>query len=174
MCSSDLSNKDGGYTASRWSLHRASSEILRSCSAQNVALQLFHGRGGSVGRGGGSSFAAILAQPSGTVQGRMRLTEQGEMIARKFGDEVTARKSLDSLTAAVFLATTHKEEAISGDGSLDGRFGPVMDQITAGSCEAYQDLVYRDPAFAGFFRTVTPISEIIDLKIGSQIGRAHV
>jgi phosphoenolpyruvate carboxylase len=162
------SNKDGGYTASRWSLHRASSEILNSCSAQNVSLQLFHGRGGSVGRGGGSSFAAILAQPAGTVQGRMRLTEQGEMIARKFGDEVTARKSLDSLTAAVFLATTHKEAEGHGNGSLDSRFGPIMDKITDGSCEAYQDLVYRDPAFAGFFRTVTPISEIIDLKIGSR------
>ena len=162
------SNKDGGYTASRWSLHRASSEILKSCSAQNVSLQLFHGRGGSVGRGGGSSFAAILAQPVGTVQGRMRLTEQGEMIARKFGDEVTARKSLDSLTTAVFLATTHQEAEGHGNGSLDSRFGPIMDKITAGSCEAYQDLVYRDQAFAGFFRTVTPISEIIDLKIGSR------
>ncbi len=162
------SNKDGGYTASRWSLHRASSQILKACQDHNVGLQLFHGRGGSVGRGGGSSFAAILAQPTGTVQGRMRLTEQGEMIARKFGDEVAARKSLDSLTAAVFLATTHKDTTERPTGSLDALFGPVMDQITAGSCEAYQDLVYRDPAFAPFFRTVTPISEIIDLKIGSR------
>jgi phosphoenolpyruvate carboxylase len=141
---------------------------LKTCQDRDVGLQLFHGRGGSVGRGGGSSFAAILAQPAGTVQGRMRLTEQGEMIARKFGDEVAARKSLDSLTAAVFLATTHNDAPERLNGAMRGQFGPVMDQITDGSCQAYQDLVYRDPAFAPFFRSVTPISEIIDLKIGSR------
>jgi phosphoenolpyruvate carboxylase len=161
------SNKDGGYTASRWSLHRSSSDILKVCDAHGVGLQLFHGRGGSVGRGGGSSFAAILAQPAGTVRGRMRVTEQGEMIARKFGDEVSARKSLDSACAAVFLATL-RQEGDTTSTALDARFGPAMSAITDASCEAYQDLVYRDPAFAGFFRTATPISEIIELKIGSR------
>lgn len=164
------SNKDGGYTASRWSLHKASKAIKAVCEAQNVRLRLFHGRGGSVGRGGGPSFDAILAQPEGTVGSQIRLTEQGEMIARKFGSIAKAEATLQSFVAAVFLAslpdreTGHRAREIASE----ARFAPLMDQLSEASFEAYRALVYDDPEFLSFFRSVTPISEITDLKIGSR------
>ncbi len=159
------SNKDGGFTASRWNLHKATNAVREVCDEAGVGLQLFHGRGGSVGRGGGSSFSAILAQPGGTVRGRMRVTEQGEMIARKYGDEVTAKKSLDSFCAAVLFATIERPV-----GAPDGEpgFAETMDTVAEHALNAYRDLVYDDPHFLQFFRSATPISEIIDLKIGSR------
>jgi phosphoenolpyruvate carboxylase len=166
------SNKDGGYTSSRWSLHKASKAIKAVCDTAGVQLRLFHGRGGSVGRGGGPAFAAILAQPEGTVGGQIRVTEQGEMIARKFGNVVTAHKTLDSFAAATFLATVPKRgpktAAHSADMELEEKFTPVMDRIHAASFEAYRGLVYDDPHFLDFFHTVTPVDEIGNLKIGSR------
>jgi len=166
------SNKDGGYTSSRWSLHKASKAIKAVCDKAGVQLRLFHGRGGSVGRGGGPAFAAILAQPEGTVGGQIRVTEQGEMIARKFGNVVTAHKTLDSFAAATFLATVPKRgpktAAHSADAELEEKFTPVMDRIHAASFEAYRALVYDDPHFLDFFHTVTPVDEIGNLKIGSR------
>ncbi|MEI9904158.1 MAG: phosphoenolpyruvate carboxylase [Asticcacaulis sp.] len=164
------SNKDGGYTASRWHLHKASKAIKAECDKARVGLRLFHGRGGSVGRGGGPSFNAILAQPEGTVGGQIRVTEQGEMIARKFGNAITAHKTLDSFAAATFLATIpkHKDHKPSHDAELEAKFAPVMDAVCDASFEAYRGLVYDDPHFLEFFRTVTPITEISDLKIGSR------
>ncbi|MGZ3304422.1 MAG: phosphoenolpyruvate carboxylase, partial [Asticcacaulis sp.] len=164
------SNKDGGYTASRWHLHKASKAIKAVCEKANVRLRLFHGRGGSVGRGGGPAFNAILAQPEGTVGGQIRVTEQGEMIARKFGNVITAHKTLDAFAAATFLATIprRKDHAPSQDAALEERFAPVMDKICDASFAAYRGLVYDDPHFLAFFRSVTPISEISDLKIGSR------
>jgi len=166
------SNKDGGYTSSRWSLHKASKAIKAVCDKAGVQLRLFHGRGGSVGRGGGPAFAAILAQPEGTVGGQIRVTEQGEMIARKFGNVVTAHKTLDSFAAATFLATVPKRgaktAAHSADAVLEEKFTPVMDRIHAASFEAYRALVYDDPHFLDFFHTVTPVDEIGNLKIGSR------
>ncbi len=164
------SNKDGGYTASRWHLHKASKAIKAECDKAKVSLRLFHGRGGSVGRGGGPSFAAILAQPEGTVGGQIRVTEQGEMIARKYGNAVTAHKTLDSFAAASFLATipAHRDHTPSHDADLEAQFAPVMDAICDASFAAYRGLVYDDPHFLDFFRTVTPITEISDLKIGSR------
>ena len=164
------SNKDGGYTASRWHLHKASKAIKAVCEKANVKLRLFHGRGGSVGRGGGPSFAAILAQPEGTVGGQIRVTEQGEMIARKFGNVITAHKTLDAFAAATFLATIpkHRDHVPSHDAKLEEQFAPVMDKICDASFAAYRALVYDDPHFLDFFRTVTPVGEISDLKIGSR------
>lgn len=164
------SNKDGGYTASRWHLHKASKAIKAVCDKANVKLRLFHGRGGSVGRGGGPSFAAILAQPEGTVGGQIRVTEQGEMIARKFGNVITAHKTLDAFAAATFLATIpkHRDHKPSHDAKLEEKFAPVMDRICDTSFAAYRALVYDDPHFLDFFRTVTPVGEISDLKIGSR------
>ncbi len=164
------SNKDGGYTASRWSLHKASKAIKAVCDKAGVRLRLFHGRGGSVGRGGGPAFAAILAQPEGTVGGQIRVTEQGEMIARKFGNAITAHKTLDNFAAATFLATIPKtaNHKASQDALFEERFTPVMDQINTASFDAYRGLVYDDPHFLDFFRTVTPIGELSDLKIGSR------
>ncbi len=164
------SNKDGGYTSSRWSLHKASKAVKAVCDKAGVQLRLFHGRGGSVGRGGGPAFAAILAQPEGTVGGQIRVTEQGEMIARKFGNVVTAHKTLDTFAAATFLATIPKgkDHKPSPDAALEEKFTPVMDKINDASFAAYRGLVYDDPHFLDFFRTVTPIGELSDLKIGSR------
>lgn len=165
------SNKDGGYTASRWSLHKASSAIKAVCNQKGVALRLFHGRGGSVGRGGGPSFNAIMAQPEGTVGGQIRVTEQGEMIARKFGNKTTAGKTLDSFSAAVFLASLPVKERDAHhvkESEAEAKYGPLMDKLCKASFEAYRALVYDDPHFLDFFRSVTPISEISDLKIGSR------
>ena len=164
------SNKDGGYTSSRWSLHKASKAVKAVCDKAGVSLRLFHGRGGSVGRGGGPAFAAILAQPEGTVGGQIRVTEQGEMIARKFGNIVTAHKTLDSFAAATFLATVPKcrDHEPSHDAKLEEQFAPIMDQINVTSFEAYRGLVYDDPHFLDFFHTVTPVDEVSNLKIGSR------
>jgi phosphoenolpyruvate carboxylase len=164
------SNKDGGYTASRWSLHKASSAIKDVCNTHGIKLRLFHGRGGSVGRGGGPSFNAIMAQPEGTVDGQIRVTEQGEMIARKFGNPQKASQTLDSFAAAVFLASVphRKEEGPSKETLAEKKFGPIMDKVCEESFKAYRGLVYDDPHFLDFFRTATPISEITDLKIGSR------
>jgi phosphoenolpyruvate carboxylase len=157
------SNKDGGYAASRWCVHEAAAALSETCREEKVALQLFHGRGGTVGRGGGPSFSAILAQPPGSVGGRLRLTEQGEMIARKYGDEVTAKKTLDSLAAAVLLATAEK----NGKAAASARFGETMGVLGEASFKAYRGLIEM-PGFVDFFYTATPIAEIRDLKIGSR------
>lgn len=164
------SNKDGGYAASRWNLHRGSKAIKAVCEKGGVALRLFHGRGGSVGRGGGPSFDAILAQPEGTVGGQIRVTEQGEMIARKFGNEKTAIKTLDSFAAAVFLASkpVRQSQRDQDNARLEDEFAPIMDQIADLACDSYRELVYDDPHFLDFFHSVTPIGEIRDLKIGSR------
>ena len=164
------SNKDGGYTASRWHLHKGSKAVKAVCDKAKVQLRLFHGRGGSVGRGGGPAFAAILAQPEGTVGGQIRVTEQGEMIARKFGNVPTAHKTLDSFAAATFLATIPRrlDNKPTPDARLEEKFAPLMDKICDASFAAYRGLVYDDPHFLAFFRSVTPISEISDLKIGSR------
>ncbi|WP_443748487.1 phosphoenolpyruvate carboxylase [Asticcacaulis solisilvae] len=160
------SNKDGGYTASRWNLHKGSKAVKAVCEDAKIALRLFHGRGGSVGRGGGPSFDAILAQPEGTVGGQIRVTEQGEMIARKFGNQVRAHRTLDSFAAATFLASAPRPA--QGESELEQKYAPVMDAICDASFAAYRGLVYDDPHFLAFFRSVTPISEISDLKIGSR------
>ncbi|MFT4076707.1 MAG: phosphoenolpyruvate carboxylase [Asticcacaulis sp.] len=162
------SNKDGGYTSSRWSLHKASKAIKVVCQKAGVKLRLFHGRGGSVGRGGGPAFAAILAQPEGTVDGQIRVTEQGEMIARKFGNVVTAHKTLDSFAAATFLATVPKRGEKTPDAVMEEKFTPLMDKLHAAAFEAYRGLVYDDPHFLDFFHTVTPVDEVSNLKIGSR------
>jgi len=165
------SNKDGGYTASRWSLHKASSAIKAVCVERGVKLRLFHGRGGSVGRGGGPAFAAILAQPEGTVDGQIRVTEQGEMIARKFGNAITAQKTLDAFSAAVFLASLPSREAVKGPSReklAQAKYGDLMEKLSDASFKSYRELVYDDPHFLAFFRSITPISEISDLKIGSR------
>ncbi|MFN3511469.1 MAG: phosphoenolpyruvate carboxylase [Phenylobacterium sp.] len=155
------SNKDGGYVTSRRAVARAASELAQACEAAGVGLQLFHGRGGSVGRGGGPAAEAVLAQPAGTVQGRLRMTEQGEMIARRYGEQPTARRNLDSLVAAVVLASR------KGAAVQDGR-SPALDRLAEASFAAYRELVYETPGFEDFFWSATPIAEIVHLNIGSR------
>ena len=128
-------------------------------------MQLFHGRGGTVGRGGGSSFAAIRAQAKETVQGRIRITEQGEVIAAKFATPDIAAMNLEAMTAATVLASLENDDLSEQDSR---RFGEAMDTLSADAFKAYRSLVYDEPAFATFFRQMTPLSEIATLNIGSR------
>ena len=157
------SNKDGGYFTSVWTLHRTSQELASVFSEAKVAMQLFHGRGGAVGRGGGSAFAAITAQPAGTVQGRIRITEQGEVIAAKYGTRDSAIASLEAMASATLLATLKPRSLATRE-----RYSAAAADISKSAFEAYRGLVYETEGFSDFFRQMTPISEIADLKIGSR------
>ena len=159
------SNKDGGYLTSTWSLNHASRALAKVFAETGIAMQLFHGRGGAVGRGGGSSFAAIRAQPKGTVQGRIRITEQGEVIAAKYGTVESAELNLEAITSAALIATLDHDGLSEAD---ETRFAAAMDMISRDAFRAYRDLVYGTEGFNQFFRTATPISEIANLKIGSR------
>lgn len=161
------SNKDGGYLTSVWRLYQATASLAKVFESSGTAMQIFHGRGGAIGRGGGSSFDAIRAQPSGTVRGRIRVTEQGETVAAKYGTRESAAASLESLTAATMLASMH-----SGCGSLSPgnlrRFAQAMDTLSSEAFRAYRSLVYETPDFSTLFRQMTPVAEIAELKIGSR------
>lgn len=159
------SNKDGGYLTSVWSLYRATSSLAGVFEGFGTAMQVFHGRGGAVGRGGGSSFAAIRAQPHGTVQGRIRITEQGEIIAAKYGTPDSAAANLESITSATLLASL--ENASLSDESRR-RFAAAMDSLSKSAFRAYRSLVYETEGFSTFFRQMTPLVEISQLKIGSR------
>ena len=159
------SNKDGGYLTSTWSLHEASLALAPVFARAGVAMQLFHGRGGAVGRGGGSSYHAIRAQPPGTVQGRIRITEQGEVIAAKYGTRASAALNLEAMAAAT-LAASLEPVALSPADSK--RFTAAMNEISAAAFNAYRGLVYETEGFRTFFRTMTPLAEIATLKIGSR------
>ena len=159
------SNKDGGYLTSTWSLARASEALLPVFEAAGVRMQLFHGRGGAVGRGGGSSFAAILAQPPGTVAARIRITEQGEVIAGKYGTAASAVANLEAMASATLLATLEPPRLSAKERE---RFGAAMDRLSDAAFRAYRDLVYGTDGFRTFFRQMTPIAEIAQLNIGSR------
>ncbi len=159
------SNKDGGYLTSVWSLNRATRALAAVFAESNTPMQIFHGRGGAVGRGGGSSFAAIRAQPAGTVQGRIRITEQGEVIAAKYGTRESAAENLEAITAATLLASLEGTDASAGERA---HFVAAMDKISTEAFRTYRALVYETQGFKTFFRQMTPLAEIAELKIGSR------
>jgi phosphoenolpyruvate carboxylase len=159
------SNKDGGYLTSVWSLHQASRALKPVFDQAGAAMQLVHGRGGAVGRGGGSAFAAIRAQPTGTVNGRIRITEQGEVIAAKYGTPDAAQINLEAMTAATLLASLEQSEIAEADRA---RFSDAMSSLSATAFQNYRELVYGTEGFRSFFRQFTPIAEIATLKIGSR------
>ncbi len=159
------SNKDGGYLTSTWELHEASKALMPVFSDAGIAMQLFHGRGGAVGRGGGSAFGAIQAQPRGTVQGRIRITEQGEVIAAKFGSVDNAVANLETMVSATMLASLAPDPVSAADST---RFAAAMRILSATAFQEYRALVYDTQGFTTFFRQMTPISEIATLKIGSR------
>jgi phosphoenolpyruvate carboxylase len=159
------SNKDGGYLTSTWSLSKASTALKVVFEKAGIGMQLFHGRGGAVGRGGGSSFAAIRAQPTGTVQGRIRITEQGEVIAGKYGTRESAMINLEAMTSAALLASLEPDPIAPAD---QARFAGAMDRISDAAFTAYRDLVYGTEGFRTFFREMTPLTEIAGLNIGSR------
>ena len=163
------SNKDGGYLTSTWMLSKASTALAPVFEAAGVRMQLFHGRGGAVGRGGGSSFAAIRAQPPGTVQGRIRITEQGEVIAGKYGTRDSAATNLEAMASATLLASLEPPRLSNADAAT---FAAAMDRLSGAAFGAYRDLVYGGAddgaGFRAFFRQMTPVAELADLKIGSR------
>ena len=159
------SNKDGGFLTSGWELYKAEIELARVFAAHGVRLRLFHGRGGSVGRGGGPSYHAILAQPAGAVSGQIRLTEQGEVISTKYGNPDTGRRNLEVLLAATLEASlTDHENRVEPA----AQFHAVMDDLSRRAFAAYRGLVYETPGFTTYFRESTVVSEIASLNIGSR------
>ncbi len=158
------SNKDGGYLTSVWSLNQASRALAEVFSESGTRMQLFHGRGGSVGRSGGPAYAAIRAQPRGTEQGRIRITEQGEIIAAKYGTRASAAANLEAIVSATLLASL----APGAAASAEERFVTAMKQVSAQAFAGYRELVYGTEGFKTFFRQFTPLQEIATLKIGSR------
>jgi phosphoenolpyruvate carboxylase len=164
------SNKDGGFFTSNWELYRAELALVGLFGplreAQGITLRLFHGRGGTVGRGGGPSYQAILAQPPGTVNGQIRLTEQGEVIGSKYANPEIGRRNLETLVAATLEATLlHTSGSKSG---APKAFLEAAAAISDASYSGYRKLVYETPGFTDYFFAATPIREIAELNIGSR------
>ncbi|KZS85201.1 phosphoenolpyruvate carboxylase [Mycobacterium persicum] len=159
------SNKDGGYLAANWAVYRAELALVETARKSGIRLRLFHGRGGTVGRGGGPSYQAILAQPPGAVSGSLRLTEQGEVIAAKYAEPQMARRNLESLLAATLESTLLDVEGL-GDTAAPA-YG-VLEEVAALSQRAYAELVHETPGFVEYFMASTPVSEIGSLNIGSR------
>jgi len=161
------SNKDGGFFTSNWELYRAEVALVEHFrqlpSAQGIRLRLFHGRGGTVGRGGGPSYQAILAQPPGTVNGQIRLTEQGEVIGSKYANPEVGRRHLETLVAATLEASL-----LQPDKPVPKDFLAAADFLSNTNMAAYRHLVYDTPGFADYFFATTPIREIAELNIGSR------
>ncbi len=159
------SNKDGGYLAANWALYRAELDLVESARKTGIRLRLFHGRGGTVGRGGGPSYDAIRAQPPGAVNGSLRITEQGEVIAAKYAEPQIAHRNLETLLAATLEATLLD---IEGLGDAAGPAYEVLDELAARAQRAYSELVHETPGFVEYFKASTPVSEIGSLNIGSR------
>ena len=165
------SNKDGGSFTSNWELYRTETLLVALFDElrreHGIVLRLFHGRGGTVGRGGGPSYQAILAQPPGTVNGQIRLTEQGEVIASKYAHPEIGRRNLETLVAATLEATLLGAEK-GATKRAPKRFLDAADEISEASFKAYRRLVYETPGFTDYFFSATPIREIAELNIGSR------
>ena len=158
------SNKDGGFLTSGWELYKAEIGLVDTFARHGVRLRLFHGRGGSVGRGGGPSYQAILAQPGGAVQGQIRLTEQGEVIASKYANPEVGRRNLEVLAAATMEATLFAPR----DPAPHPEYLEAMDELSEAAFQAYRNLVYETEGFEQYFWESTVISEIAALNIGSR------
>jgi phosphoenolpyruvate carboxylase len=157
------SNKEGGYLTSNWQLYKAEVGLVEVLRWHGVKLRLFHGRGGTVGRGGGPSYEAILAQPPGSVAGQIRITEQGEVISSKYADPEIGRRNLETLAAATLEATLLERAAPAKEIYHD-----AMEELSEHAYRAYRALIYQTPGLVDFFRTATPIREIADLHVGSR------
>lgn len=159
------SNKDGGFLAANWELYKAETELTKIFDRHRIELRLFHGRGGTVGRGGGPSYQAILAQPPASVNGQIRITEQGEVIGSKYADPEIGRRNLETLVAATIEATLLKQDKL---GQRVTDFYPIMEALARDALKAYRNLVYETPGFTRYFQESTPIKEIAGLNIGSR------
>ena len=156
------SGKDGSFIASQWALRGAQLALARQAADEGLELELFHGRGGSTSRGGGPMYRAIVAQPTGSLHGRIRITEQGETISARYGHPELAERSLEQTLSAVLLASNVERPAAPEDWRED------VDRLATRSRETYRALVYDDPDFARFFFQMTPVEALADLNIGSR------
>lgn len=160
------SNKDSGFLSSNWEIHKAQKTLARIGDKYGLHIKIFHGRGGSVGRGGGPAYAAILAQPTSTIDGRIKITEQGEVLASKYSLPELALYNLETISTAVIQAS------LLGSGFDDIEpWNETMEEIAASSRKAYRNLIYEQPDFIDFFLSVTPIEEISKLQISSRPAR---
>ena len=159
------SNKDGGYLTANWALYRAELDLVESARKTGIRLRLFHGRGGTVGRGGGPSYEAILAQPPGAVNGSLRLTEQGEVIAAKYAEPQMAQRNLETLLAATLESTLLDVEGL-GD-AADPAY-EILDDLADRAQRTYSELVHDTEGFVDYFLQSTPVSEIGSLNVGSR------
>ena len=162
------SNKDAGYLTATWELYQAQDRLAACCREHNVALTLFHGRGGTIARGGGPANRAILAQPPGSVEGRIRITEQGEVINDYYFHPEIAARHLEQLISAVLLASTpgHKRKAAPKE-----TWVAVMEELSATAFRSYRKFVYETPALLQYWQEATPINELSSMRIGSRPAR---
>ena len=160
------SNKESGFLAAAWMLHRAQEALVAVAREHGVELTLFHGRGGAIGRGGGPANRAILGGAPGAVDGRLKLTEQGEVIAANYADPAIARRHLEQLSGAVLIASTPEHDAAAAEALAQG--GALLAELAETARVAYRALVHDDPGFGAFFREITPITELSDLRLGSR------
>ncbi|KAJ1282949.1 hypothetical protein BS78_03G090000 [Paspalum vaginatum] len=157
------SGKDAGRFTAAWELYKAQEDVVAACNEFGIKVTLFHGRGGSIGRGGGPTYLAIQSQPPGSVMGTLRSTEQGEMVQAKFGLPQTAVRQLEIYTTAVLLATLRPPQP-----PRDPKWRHVMEEISRVSCAHYRRTVYEDPEFITYFQEATPQAELGFLNIGSR------
>jgi phosphoenolpyruvate carboxylase len=165
------SNKDGGYLPANWAICGAQEAITRVCDRHDVRLTFFHGRGGTIARGGGPLNRAIIAQPPGTLRGRIRVTEQGEIIAARYGNPDLAHRHLEQVANAVLLASARAyagHYAWRKEPAVRDEWRAAMDTLSARAVAAYRKLIYETPGFMTFWQAATPIDEITRLQIGSR------
>ncbi|MEO1339782.1 MAG: phosphoenolpyruvate carboxylase, partial [Cyanobacteria bacterium J06635_13] len=157
------SNKDSGFLSSNWEIHKAQKALQKVAADFGIALRIFHGRGGSVGRGGGPAYSAILAQPTDTIQGRIKITEQGEVLASKYSLPELALYHLETMTTAVI------QSSLLGSGfDRVEPWNQIMEELSARSRTVYRSLIYEQEDFVDFFHSVTPVDVISQLQIGSR------
>lgn len=160
------SNKDAGYLAANWELYQAQEALAAVCQDHGIVMTLFHGRGGTIARGGGPANRAILAQPPGSVGGRIRVTEQGEVIEERYGRAAIARRHLEQVTHAVLMASVPAHYRQQTAPKIVWQ--KAMDELTAVSYRAYRELIYETPALLEYWQQATPIREINQMRIGSR------
>jgi phosphoenolpyruvate carboxylase len=163
------SNKESGFLAAVWMLYRAQSRLAEVARKFGVELTLFHGRGGAIGRGGGPTNRAILAQAPRSIDGRFKMTEQGETVAANYSNIAIAEHHLGLVASAVVISSTPEHDDCVAE--VDARGSTVMDELAEQSRAAYRSLVYEEPGFPEFFRTVTPVAELSAMAIGSRPAR---
>ena len=160
------SNKESGFLAANWLLYKAQSALVDSARRHGVVLTLFHGRGGAIGRGGGPANRAILAQAPGSIDGRLKLTEQGEVIAARYADPAIARRELEQISAAALLASVPEHDEAVRRAASHG--APILEELARDARAAYRAFVYDEAGFPAFFQDITPIRELSALRLGSR------